>query len=157
MKYSLRSLMIVVTLVCVVFGVTLGYVRHERERIHHKWEVTRALYSRGAELGGNYPKPFEEMYTWRGCETVEYTELLTIGRSASLEADDFRKLVSTFPTIRDVFVCDYELTGEQLRLLGKFPRLEKLRLVRSPADEDDIRWLKSQYPEMQLEIIHSTP
>src|SRR5688572_14542671 len=112
MKYSLRSLMIVVTLVCVVFGVTLGYVRYERERIRHKWEITSALYSRGAQLGGKWPKPFEEMCTWRGCETVEYNELLTIGRSARLEADDFKKLVSTFPTIRDVFVCDYELTGE---------------------------------------------
>ena len=152
MKYSLRSLMIVVTLLCVAFGVTLEYVRYERERIRHKWELTSDLYSRGAQLGGKYPRPFEEMYTWRGCETVEYTESLTIGRSARLDVDDFRKLVSTFPTIRDVFVCDNELSGQELRQLGKLPRLVKLTLVRSPADEGSLRWLKSQHPEMELEI-----
>ena len=89
----------------------------------------------------------------RAAAQIPTTELITIGFRSTLDADDMMKLVSTFPTVRDVFVCDCKLTGEQFRLLGKLPRLEKLSLVRSPADEGDLRWLKSQHPEMQLELV----
>src|SRR5258707_12447301 len=137
-QFSLRNLMLVVALVALVLGSVFGYVRYERERIGHKWAAASELRELGIQLGsGPWPRSFEQMWTWRGCETIDYVEYCTIGPSAKLNAGDLSKLVSTFPNIRDVMVIDYELTGEQLRLLAMLPRLEKLAFCRSPANEED--------------------
>jgi hypothetical protein len=134
-KYSLRTLMIAVTLFCGALGFVFAFVNYERGRIRYKWEACNMLHAKGIQLGGRWPKPLEQMQTWRGNETIDYTDICTIcGGKERMTADDVRTLVATFPNIVDVEVMNCELTEEQLRHLVMLPRLKKLTLFRVPVE-----------------------
>ena len=144
MRYSLRSLMIAVTLICVVLGSVLGWIRYERARIRHKGEVISAMYAKGAKFGTSLHswESDKALETWRGNERVEYIVLCDFdGRPGKNNAKDVATMVATFPNMRDVGFADYKVTGEELRLLSKLQKLEKLWLLDCPVDEDELQWL----------------
>jgi hypothetical protein len=168
MKYSLRSLMIVITLVCVVFGVPLGYVRYERDRLQHKSDVASLLRFKGVTVEAHLPgseglspaerrQRWEQMRsTWRGNELLDCVEGCVISGApvykGRMNADDFAILVSTFPNIVDLALADSELCSEHLRQLAALPRLRKLEIWRTPVDDDDIRWIKAHHPKIEITI-----
>ena len=148
--------MIVVTLVAVIFGSSLGWVRYERYLLQHKWEVCRTLHSKGIELASKYPAKTE---TWRGNESINYVRMCTLypkQDALGLSDDDITNLITTFADVEDVAVVDREISGGQLRKLASFPKLKKMLLFNSPSKEDDLRWVKAYRPDVEL-IVETRP
>ena len=164
MKYSLRSLMILVTVISVV----LGYVRYERDRLQHKSDVVSLLRPKGVSVEPHLPgseglssaerrQRWEQMRsTWRGNELLDYVEGCVISgapvHEERMNADDFAILISTFPKIVDLALADSEISSEQLRQLAALPKLRRLGIWRTPVDDDDIRWIKAHHPKIEITI-----
>jgi len=150
------SLLIVIAAVAIVAGSVLGWMKYERWRLLHKAEVYSSLDAKGVIFGGpeeGWPRPNEQMQTWRGDESLDYIYSCGISNTDKINAKDIDALSSAFPTIGVIKLFDCQPSGEQLRKLAALPKLKTLTLVRSPIASQDMTWIKANFPRVEVEQI----
>ena len=164
MKYSLRSLFVVVTLVCVVLAVGLAWVKREQDRTRRRAEAGHALSKRGVSFGimGD-AVPYSASQTWRGDESWHYMNYCAFGPFGPSDNDDTRTTVAEsdlailsaeFPDLQELTFVQCQIERGGLKHVALLARLKKVILDDSNVDDAELRFLKKTLPHA---TVVSTP
>jgi hypothetical protein len=161
LRFSLRTLLIVMTAVCIFSGLWISKVIHQRTAVRRFYQLTASrartpggdqLTTMGYSYGGKdaYYKPIipKWQHPLRDALGEEaFGEITGVQLLSTAATDDDVRLIAQFPTMKRVSLSQTQVTDQGLRHLRKCKKLQMLTLDQLPITDAGVAQLAA-LPEL---------